>query len=180
MQVVELDGPRDYRLERMKGLAVYITPLSAEADAALDAAWHRLTETARGAPQTLIVLQRKLVVPEAAKGVARFSFDALCRQALGPADYVALARAFHTILIDRIPRFGPDDLNEARRFTLLIDTLYDERVKLVCSAAAPPAELCEDCGDAEWFKRAASRLIEMQSPDYMRLAHRSDLLASAV
>ena len=180
MQVVELDGPRDYRLERMKGLSVYITPLSADTDAAMDAAWNRLTDTARGSPRTLIVLQRKVVVPEAAKGVARFSFDALGRLALGPADYVALARAFHTILIDRIPRFGPDDLNEARRFTLLIDTLYDERVKLVCSAAAPPAELCEDCGDAEWFKRAASRLIEMQSPDYMRLGHRSDLLASAV
>jgi cell division protein ZapE len=180
MQVVELNGPRDYRLERMKGLAVYITPLSTDADAAMDAAWHRLTDNARGAPQILIVLQRKLVVPEAAKGVARFSFDALCRRALGPADYVALARAFHTILIDRIPRFGPDDLNEARRFTLLIDTLYDERVKLVCSAAASPAELCEDCGDAEWFKRAASRLMEMQSPEYMRLAHRSELLVSAV
>ena len=144
----------------------------------MDAAWQRLTDSKRGSPQTLTVLQRKLVVPQAAKGVARFTFDELCRQPLGAADYLALARAFHTILIDRIPTFGAEDGNEARRFTLLIDTLYDERVKLVCSAAAAPSELCSACEDADWFRRAASRLMEMQSAQYLSLGHGTHNFAS--
>jgi len=179
MQVVELNGPRDYRLGRMDDLNVYITPLSAESDAAMDAIWERLTDTKRGEAQTLFVLQRKLIVPQAAKGVARFPFDALCRQPLGAADYVALAKAFHTILIDRIPCFAPEDSNVARRFTLLVDTLYDERVKLVCSAAAAPADLCRRCEGADWFKRAASRLMEMQSAQYLRTGHGTHELTSA-
>ena len=179
MQVIELDGPRDYRVERIVGLNVYITPLNEASDAAMDAAWERLTDCKRGTPQTLTVLQRKLVVPQAAKGVARFTFDELCRQPLGAADYLALAQTFHTILIDRIPRLGPEEGNEARRFTLLIDTLYDERVKVVCSAAAAPSELCSACEDADWFKRAASRLMEMQSAHYLSLGHGTRQLASA-
>ncbi len=178
MDVIELDGPRDYRAERMDGLNVYITPLTAESDAAMDAAWQRLTDSKRGSAQTLIVLQRKLVVPLAAKGVARFTFDELCRQPLGSADYVALARMFHTILIDRIPSFSPEESNEARRFTLLIDTLYDERVKIVCSAAAAPSELCSACEDAEWFKRTSSRLMEMQCAQYLSLGHGTHQFAS--
>ena len=179
MQVVELNGPRDYRLGHMDDLDVYMTPLNAESDAAMDAAWERLTDTKRGNPQTLFVLQRKLIVPQAEKGVARFGFDALCREPLGAVDYVALAKAFHTILIDRVPSFGPEDGNVARRFTLLVDTLYDERVKLVCSAAAAPAELCARCEEADWFKRASSRLMEMQSAQYLRLGHGTRELISA-
>ena len=171
MEVIELGGGHDYRLDRMGELNVYIIPLGPEADAAMDAAWQRLTDAKRGVPTTMTVLQRKLVVPQTANGAARFTFDQLCREPLGAADYVALAKAFHTIMIDRIPIFSPDDLNAARRFTLLIDTLYDERVKIVCSAAAAPSELCDACEDADWFKRTASRLIEMQSEEYLRLAH---------
>jgi cell division protein ZapE len=179
MQVIELNGPRDYRLERMDGLNVYITPLGPESDAAMDAAWERLTDSKRGTPLTLTVLQRKLVVPQASKGVARFTFDAICGEALGAADYIALARSFHTILIDRVPCFGPEDGNEARRFTLLVDTLYDERVKLLCSAAAQPSELCSQCEDADWFKRASSRLMEMQSTQYLSKGLRAHQLVPA-
>jgi cell division protein ZapE len=179
MQVIELDGGRDYRLDRLGELNVYITPLGPEADAAMDAAWQRLTDAKRGVPTTMTVLQRKLVVPQTANGVARFTFDQLCREPLGAADYVALAKAFHTIMIDRIPIFEPEDLNAARRFTLLIDTLYDERVKVVCSAAAPPSELCNECEDADWFKRTASRLMEMQSARYLRLGHGTQELMPA-
>jgi cell division protein ZapE len=179
MQVIELDGGRDYRLDLMGELNVYISPLGPDADAAMDAAWQRLTDAKRGVPTTMTVLQRKLSVPQTANGVARFTFDQLCREPLGAADYLALAKAFHTILIDRVPRFRPEDLNAARRFTLLIDTLYDERVKVVCSAAAPPAELCDDCEDAEWFKRTASRLMEMQSAHYLRMGHGTHELMSA-
>jgi cell division protein ZapE len=89
---------------------------------------------------------------------------------LGAADYLALAQNFHTILIDHIPRLGPDEANEARRFTLLIDTLYDEKVKLVCSASAPPQELYVEGDNADSFRRAASRLMEMQTPEYLGVA----------
>ncbi|HEY4266319.1 MAG TPA: cell division protein ZapE [Micropepsaceae bacterium] len=169
LETIELNGPRDYRLERMAGLNVYITPLGARADASMDAAWRRLTDTDHGAPLTLDVLQRALAVPEAASGVARFSFEALCGEALGAADYLALAQNFHTLLIDRIPQLGPERANEARRFTVLIDTLYDEKVKLVCSAAVPPQELYAEGDNAPAFRRAVSRLMEMQSTDYLRL-----------
>jgi cell division protein ZapE len=169
LEMVELNGPRDYRLEAMAGVTVYNTPLGPEADAAMDAAWRRLTDNATPEPLTLEVLERKILVPQAAGGVARFSFDALCGDALGAADYLALAQNFHTMLIDGIPRLGPEHSNEARRFTLLIDTLYDEKVKLVCSAASPPQELYTDGENAQAFRRAASRLMEMQSDDYLRL-----------
>jgi len=168
LEMVELNGPRDYRLESMAGVTVYNTPLGPAAHTAMDAAWRRLTDNATSAPVTLEVLERKLLVPQAAGGVARFSFDALCGDALGAADYLALAQNFHTLLIDGIPRLGPEQSNEARRFTLLIDTLYDEKVKLVCSAASPPQELYTDGENAQAFRRAASRLMEMGSDDYLR------------
>ncbi len=167
LEVLELNAARDFRLERMNGMKAYLTPLDANADRAMDEAWLRLTDTKHGQPLTLEVLQRKFTVPQAAKGVARISFDALCGTALGAADYLALAHSFHTVLIDRIPKLRPENRNEARRFTLLIDTLYDEKVKLVCSAESPPAELYVEGDNADSFRRAASRLMEMQSADYI-------------
>ena len=171
MDVLELDAARDFRLERMNGMRVYMTPLDAAADKAMDEAWLKLTGVKRGAPLTLEVLQRKFVVPQTAKGVARMSFQALCGQPLAAADYLALARSFHTVMIDRIPRLKPEHRNEARRFTLLIDTLYDEKVKLVCSAESPPEGIYVEGDGADSFKRAVSRLIEMQSEDYFSAPH---------
>ena len=171
LEVVALNGPADYRLERIAGLNVYLTPLGPEADAAMDGAWRRLTDCSQGKPMTLTVLGRKLAVPQAARGVARFSFEALCAQPLAAADYLAIAEHFHTLLLDHIPLLTPDMRNEARRFVLLIDTLYDEGVKLVCSAAARPAELYPQGDGADAFRRTASRLAEMQSEDYLRKGH---------
>jgi cell division protein ZapE len=179
LETVELNGPRDYRLQRMAGLNLYITPLGPQADSSMDAAWRRLTDTQHGTPARLEIMQRTLVVPEAASGVARISFDALCGEALGAADYLALAHRFHTLLIDRIPQLGPERANEARRFTILIDTLYDEKVKLVCSAAVPPQELYIEGENAQAFRRAASRLIEMQSAEYLRLGPGARAMAAA-
>jgi cell division protein ZapE len=171
LDVLELNGPTDYRLHRMSGMDIYITPLGVEADAKMDAAWWRLTDLPRGNPQTLIVLGRKLAVPQAAKGVARFAFDDLCRQPLAAPDYLAIAQHFHTLLIDRIPLLSAADRNEARRFTLLIDTLYDNGTKLICSAAVPP-DLLYIVGDGtDAFRRTASRLVEMQSVDYLKRGH---------
>ncbi len=171
--IVELNGPHDYRMQRMAGLDIYITPLGAEADAKMDAAWKRLADCERSEPATLEVLGRKLVVPQAANGVARFSFADLCAQPLAAADYLAIARAFHTVLIDNIPVLTPQKRDEARRFTVLIDTLYDTGAKLVCSAAAPPGELYKSGDGADAFRRTASRLMEMRSLDYLKRGHRA-------
>ena len=168
LDVVELDGSQDYRLLRMAGLNRYITPLGQQADAAMDEAWRALTDRERGGQQVLQVLGRDIVVPQAADGVARFTFDDLCLAPLAAADYLAIAKAFRTLLIDRIPLLGPDMRDAARRFTVLIDTLYDEGTHLVCSAAAPPDALYPDGIGAEAFRRTASRLVEMQSDDYLR------------
>jgi cell division protein ZapE len=171
MEVLELRGATDYRRQRLSGLDMYLTPLGPAADAAMDAAWTRLTDTAKGKPATLTVLGRNLVVPQAARNVARFSFEELCARPLAAADYLAIARDFHTILIDHIPRLTPEMRNEARRFILLIDTLYDEGAKLICSAAALPDALYPEGDGADTFRRTASRLAEMQSEDYLARGH---------
>jgi cell division protein ZapE len=171
LEVVELNGPTDYRLQRISGINVYRTPLGPGADAAMDAAWQRLTDTARGKPASLPVLGRNVSVPQAARGVARFDFRDLCAQPLAAADFIAVAQEFHTLLLDHIPELSPEMRNEARRFILLIDTLYDEGVKLICSAAAPPDRLYPSGDGAEAFRRTASRLAEMQSEDYLRKGH---------
>jgi cell division protein ZapE len=168
LTVLELGGARDYRAERMAGVKVYNTPLGSAADAAMEDAWRRLTDGARAAERVLEVFGRPLIVPRAAAGIARFSFAELCERPLAAADYVVLARNFHTVLLEGIPKLGAEKANEARRFTLLVDTLYDEKAKLICSAAVPASELytSEDRGD--WFRRTVSRLSEMQSEDYLQ------------
>jgi cell division protein ZapE len=172
-EVFELDARTDYRLEKLVRAPVYYTPLSAKADAALDAAFLSLAGVPRGAPIAIELLGRQLDVPQAADGVARFTFDDLCRQPLGSPDYLEIAERFHTVLIDRIPVLGPNERNEAKRFIILIDALYDMRVKLVASAAAEPEGLFTGAEGAEAFEfaRTASRLFEMRSSDYLALPH---------
>jgi cell division protein ZapE len=172
MDVLKLDGPIDYRLARLERSRVYFTPLGKDADAALDEVWHDLTGLAHGAPGELEVLGRTLVVPEQAKGVARFSFDELCAAALGPQDYLALADKFHALILKGVPQLTSDQRNEAKRFVTLIDALYERSVKLVCSAAVAPGELYR-AGDGTFeFERASSRLNEMQTPDYLARLHK--------
>ncbi len=171
LDVIEINGAQDYRLLRMKGLHSYITPLGPDADREMDEAWLRLTGADKGTPRRLVFLGRMLEVPQAAGGFARFTFEALCMQPLGSADYLEIARHFATVFIDRIPVMNPQMLNEARRFILLIDTLYDEGVQLVCSAAAPPDKLYVSGEGADAFRRTASRLVEMQSEGYLKRGH---------
>ncbi len=171
MDVVHLNAPVDYRLSRISGAPVYYFPLSEEADACMDAAWRRLTDCDAGAREELEVQGRKFIVPQAAKGAARFSFDDLAGQPLGAADYLALAQHFHTVLIDRIPCMRREQRNEAKRFVTLIDALYNNHVKLICSADGGPDELYEQGDGAFEFARAASRLVEMQSEDYLAHGH---------
>jgi cell division protein ZapE len=163
LDVVHLEGTRDYRLGRIAADETYLTPLTAETERHLQALWERLTDEGRGAPADLDVLGRKLLVPEAAHGCARFSFADLCQAPLGPADYLAIAKAFKTVFIARIPKLDPAQKNEAKRFTLLIDALYDARTRLVASAATPPEAISKKTTE---FARTASRLREMQSADW--------------
>ena len=173
LDIVELDARTDYRLEKLVRAPVYYTPLGPKADSALDAAFLALTGRERGERAAIELLGRRLDVPQAAGGVARFDFDDLCRRALGSADYLEIADKFHTVLIDRIPVMSPSELNEARRFITLVDALYDMRVKLVVSAAAEPEGLFAGADGAEAFEfaRAASRLFEVRSADYLALPH---------
>jgi len=135
LEMVELNGPRDYRLEGMTGVTVYNTPLGPEADAAMDAAWRQLTDGATSQAVTLEVLERKILVPQAAVAWRDSPSMRSVAKRWAPRTISACAEFSH-LLIDGIPRLGPDQSNEARRFTILIDTLYDEKVKLVCSAAS--------------------------------------------
>lgn len=176
LDVVELNGPTDYRLERLGGAPVYYSPISEEATRALSETFYRLTDhevgdrTAVG-PDEIEVQGRTLHVPVASRGVAVFSFKRLCCNPLGAADYLAIAWRYHTVIVVGIPRMGPDMRNEARRFVTLIDAFYENNVKLLCSAAAPPAELY-DAGDGSFeFQRTVSRLMEMQSADYLARGH---------
>ncbi|MCW0182681.1 MAG: cell division protein ZapE [Zavarzinia sp.] len=171
MDVLHLDGARDWRMLRLAGHPVYFTPLGAAATHALDAAFADLTRGAGAAPCTLDVQGRKVVIPHAAYGVARASFNQLCAAALGPADYLTISRAFHTLVLDDVPSLTPEKRNEAKRFVTLIDALYEARTKLVLSAAAPPETLYPAGDGAFEFERTVSRLNEMQSDEYLALGH---------
>ncbi|MDE2582270.1 MAG: AFG1 family ATPase [Rhodospirillales bacterium] len=171
LDVLELDAARDFRRERLRGVRTWHVPADAMARRALDAAFAELTDGAAAQPMTLTVHGRRLVVPQAAEGVARFDFADLCGMPLGPGDYLAIATRFHTIILDDIPRLSPDNFDEARRFITLIDTLYDQRAKLLASAAAPPDRLYERGENAAMFERTASRLDEMQSHAWLAGAH---------
>lgn len=167
LTVFELTAARDYRLEKLSGRQLYFSPADAAARAALDENWLRLVGHRGGKPADLEVKGRQLHVPEAAMGVARFSFAQLCEAPLGPLDYLAIARAFHTVFIDAIPELGPASRNEARRFITLIDALYDNRVCLIASAAAEPDRLYPKGDGADLFLRTASRLTEMRSEGFL-------------
>jgi cell division protein ZapE len=171
--VVRLDARVDFRLEKLTGMPAWYVPPDAKADAALDAAWRRLTGGQTGAPHELVVKGHSVRVPQAAMGAARFSFDDLCAQPLAASDYLKIAHEFHTIILDRIPVMEYARRNEAKRFIILIDTLYDHAVKLMASAEAQPDVLYrgKEGFEAQEFKRTASRLIEMRSQSYLGLPH---------
>ncbi|HAK63647.1 MAG TPA: cell division protein ZapE [Alphaproteobacteria bacterium] len=169
--ITHLESPTDYRLERLSGHPVYHTPLGPESDREMDAAWLRLTDTVRGKPMKLEVQGRKLLAPQTASGAARFTFRDLCEAALGGPDYLQIAWTFHTVLLDHIPRMDRSQRNEAKRFVTLIDALYDNRVKLICSADGPPASLYPEGDGSFEFARTVSRLMEMQSVEYLAMGH---------
>jgi cell division protein ZapE len=171
LDLLELASPKDYRLQRLKAMAVYHTPLGPTAAAALEGAFARLTEGARAGPDRLTVKGRVIEVAEAARGVARLGFEQLCARTLGAEDYIALAQRYHTIILSDVPIMGEDLRNEAHRFMTLIDALYEHHVNLVLSAAAEPQGLHRGDTHAFEFQRTMSRLMEMRSLDYIEAAH---------
>jgi cell division protein ZapE len=177
LDVVPLNGPTDYRLERLGGYPTWYVPNGPEATAALSAAFFRLTdyppEDRANVPSEDIPVAggRSLHVPKSLKGVAVFSFRRLCGEPRGAADYLAIARRYHSIIVVGIPKLGPEKRNEAARFVTLIDALYEHKVKLLAAADAEPAALYPEGDGAFEFQRTVSRLIEMQSRDYLALGH---------
>ncbi len=177
MDVVPLNGPTDYRLQRLGGFPTWYVPNGPEATQALSRAFFRLTdyppEDRENVPFADIPVPggRTLHVPKCLKGVAVFSFKRLCGEPRGAPDYLAIARRFHTVILVGIPKLGPEKRNEAARFVTLIDALYEHKVKLLAAADAQPAELYQSGDGSFEFERTASRLIEMQSAEYLAMGH---------
>jgi cell division protein ZapE len=171
-KVLNLDGPTDHRRRRLERMQVYITPLDDDADRRMDEAWSAAT-SGRAVHEDRIALKgREIVIPRAAGAAARFTFTELCGAPLAARDYLALAARFDTLFLDHVPVMGQDRRNEAKRFILLVDTLYDNRVRLVASAEGPPEALYTGTVGTERFEfaRTASRLTEMQSREWLEAA----------
>ena len=168
MTVMRLAAAKDFRLAKLAGRQLYFSPSDTQAEIEMRAVFERLTGQARGVPAEIEIKGRKLAVPEAAMGVARFEFADLCVKPLGALDYLAIAHHFHTVMVAGIPRLSPQKKDEARRFVNLIDTLYDAGVCLIAAADAEPHQLYPEGDVAFLFERTASRLIEMRSAEYMQ------------
>lgn len=177
MEVVEVNGPNDYRLDRLAGVDVWHVPNGPDATAKLSEAFFKLTDYRvedRGkvpSEELDVGGGRSLHVPKSLKGVAVFSFKRLCAEARGAMDYLAIAQRFHTIIIVGVPVLSPEKRNEAARFVTLIDTLYEHRVKLLAAADAEPARLYPSGDGAFEFQRTVSRLEEMRSASYLAEGH---------
>jgi len=168
-QVLPLDSPTDYRMEKLNRMPVYMTPLGAETDRRMDETWKTVTRGLPAEPATVAVKGRKVPVPLASGDAARFGFADLCEKPLAARDYLAIVERYSTVFIDRVPVLAEGRRNEAKRFILLIDTLYDRQVRLFVSAEAPPQDLYRGKQGTEAFEfdRTASRLIEMQSREWL-------------
>lgn len=182
MKIVPLNGPIDYRYDRLKGTETYFHPVNETTTNALATIFFRLTdrniEDRDKVPSgELIVQGRKLFVPKLARGVAVFSFKRLCANPLGPADYLAIARAYHTVIMVAIPQFNKENTSEATRFIHFIDALYENNVKFLCSAAEPLQTLYQSGNMGFEFERTTSRLMEMQSEDYLIRGHGKHIYA---
>ncbi|MBX9710422.1 MAG: AFG1 family ATPase [Xanthobacteraceae bacterium] len=181
MEVLQLDARTDFRMEKLAGITMWLVPADDAADAALDAAWLTLTGSTAAPPRDIEIKGRALHIPHSAHGVARFHFPDLCEKPLGPLDYLRIARDYHTVLIDHVPVMQYEDRNPAKRFISLIDTLYENHVKLMASAEAELSALyyAEEGAEAFEFARTISRITEMGSESYLALPHgRTDSTAS--
>lgn len=170
MEVVCLDSETDHRQNRASGGQVWYVPANAEASAALDEAWDELTDGAMPEACEIQMKGRSFTLPACSGKVARASFWELCSTALGPADYLELARRVEVLILDGIPRLSGSNYNEAKRFVTLIDALYEGKVRLIASAADEPEQLYNEGVGSFEFERTASRLREMRDATWGRTA----------
>jgi len=177
LDIISLNGPTDYRRDRLGNAQMWHSPNGEKATKALSEIFFRLTdyppEDSENVPSETLQIGdgRSLSIPRSLKGVAVVSFKNLCAEARGAADYLAIARHYHSVIMVGIPRLGPENRNEAARFVTFIDTLYEFKVKFLASADAMPDELYRE-GDGKFeFERTVSRLMEMQSEDYLTHGH---------
>lgn len=171
LEILELGGGQDYRLGRMRKLELYLTPLGAWATAKLDETFRALTDGADGEPRVLRTQGRDVEVPRAAPGIAMAHYMDWCAKPMGAADFLCIADHFHTVILAEIPKMGPENRDKAARFVTMIDAFYERKVKFICSAAASPDRLYIEGDGAFEFQRTVSRLMEMQSPEYLALDH---------
>ena len=168
LDILHLDGGRDYRLERLAEHPVYFSPLDDHAAAEMDRIFEELTEGREVTPQTLTTQGRELNIERTARGVARLSFEELCARPLGASDYLTLTEHFHTLLLENVPQLSPARRNESKRFVTLIDILYEAKTNLVISAEVPAEDLYPEGDGSFEFARTVSRLMEMRSEDYLK------------
>jgi cell division protein ZapE len=173
-EIVPLAAGADYRRLKFAGQHVFQFGVGPAVDAAMDALWTRLTAGADEREAMVESLGRHIRVPRAAMGAARFTFAELCEAPLGARDYLRIAHAFETLMIEHVPRFDSTRTDAARRFIALIDTLYDRGVKLAASFAVPLDALCQNPRVAAEFARTTSRLSEMQSAGYLAAARKGE------
>jgi cell division protein ZapE len=171
LDILELNSDRDYRLGRKRGMQVYHNPCGPEAEAEMNRCFARLTNGQLAEEEQIHVLGRQWTVPKSADGVAWFGFDDLCKRALGASDYLALATLYHTVMVSGVPLLSPANRDAAKRFVTLIDALYEHKVTFVCSAEAPPQSLYPSGDGSFEFQRTISRLMEMQSAEYLGREH---------
>ena len=170
LDLLILDNSIDYRRQSIQQAGVYLMPSNEETVTTLKQLFDRLTNGANEFSDPIKINGREIKLPFSGDGVAMCEFNDLCGEALGPADYIAIADHFHTLIIHSIPKLGPENKDKAKRFVTLIDALYENSVNFICSADAPPSELYIDGEGAFEFERTASRLIEMQSEEYLGAA----------
>ena len=171
LDILDIGAGRDFRLDRLKGDPVWNTPLGAEAKAMLDKAFDTLTDDASPHAEEIELQGRTLIVERTARGIARCTFDELCNRPRGAADFLAIASRFHTVMIDDIPQLQAAERDAAKRFVVLVDSLYEHKVNLFASAAAEPGDLYTQGDTAFEFERTVSRLMEMQAEDYLDSTH---------
>ena len=184
LEVHSLDSERDYRLQRLESEPVYYSPLDDGAKAFMDRAWDRLTSGAKPVPAIVKNDGREIPIAATASGLARFEFNDICGNVgmgvgkntspLGTRDYLEIARIYHTILLENIPQMGPDKANEATRFRNLVDALYENKCKLIVTAAVGADDLYKSGTQSFEFERTASRLHEMRSHEYLAKDHAND------
>ncbi len=169
-RILELDIDTDYRMQKLDSIPVYMTPDDEAARRQMDEAWGAIADGETVGERLLTVKGRKVAIPRAAGRAARFDFADLCEKPLGARDYLAIAAEFDTIFIDHVPAMNLARRNEAKRFILLVDTLYDQHARLILSAETPPTGLYSAPNGTEAFEfdRTVSRLIEMQSKDWLQ------------